>query len=81
MCIHPAVGDGLFVDDHIILEEVVRKTSVVAVIVFDAYAVGVGVLLKRALGLYCLLTRGGLLEMYVSKVAEVIHEDGGHFVP
>jgi hypothetical protein len=78
--IDPTEGELLSFGTAAVLEGVVCKTSVVAVVVEDADAVLFGEVLKGSLGIHGFL--GGELhhQMDVLEPGVVVHEDGGHCV-
>ncbi len=78
--IDPTDGESLSLSTAAVLEGVVCKSSIVAVIVEDADAVLLGKVLKGSLGIHGFL--GGELgcQMDVLEPGVVVQDDGGHCV-
>jgi hypothetical protein len=78
--IDPTEGESLSFCTAAVLEGIVCKSSVVAVVVEDADAVLLGKVLKGSLGVHGFL-RGELRhQMDVLEPGVVVHKDGGHCV-
>jgi hypothetical protein len=81
MCIDPAEGELLLVLLACLLECIVRKSTIVAMVVFDGYAVLGGESLECFLCFYRFVGRQVLHQMDVSKAGETVDKDGCGTVP
>ncbi len=81
MRIDPAEGELLLVLVACLLECIVRKLTIVAMVVFDGYAVLGSELLECFLCFYCFVGQQVLHQMDVLKAGEMVDEDGCGTVP
>ncbi len=81
MHIDPAEGELLLVLLACLLECIVRKSTIVAMVVFDGYTVLGSKSLKCFFCFYCFVGRQVLHQMDVLKAGEMVDEDGCGTVP
>ncbi len=81
MRIDPPEGELLLVLVACLLECIVRKSTIVAMVVFDGYAMFGGELLECFLCFYHFIGRQVLHQMDVSKAGEMVDKDGCGTVP
>jgi hypothetical protein len=75
--IDPTEGELLSFGTAAVLEGIVCKTSVVAVVVEDAYTVLCGKVLKSSLGIHGFLGAEFCHQMDIFEPGVVVHKDGG----
>ncbi len=81
MGIDPAKGESRAALLTCLLKSIVRKTTIIAMVMFDCNAMFSSKLLKRPFRFYRFIARQVLHEMDDAETGEVVHEDGRGMVP
>ena len=81
MGVDPTKGESLAALLTCLSKSIVRKTTIIAMIMFDCNAMFSSELLKRLFCFYCFVALQLLHELDKAETGEVVHEDGRGAVP